>query len=162
MNLKIYTIFVAIGNAILAIFALSLLILEWDKVDAFRLFLALTLGSIFAFFSYRQFKKIKEIREEEQAFAPPLDATVEEKIKYCRNMIYLSLVAFPFVSIMIILDLNKLESGSVEHVRIWAPVAFVYEQLGYWPGILFVPVLGVFVIFVMARKMRQLKSEGMT
>ncbi|MGJ4789538.1 hypothetical protein [Leptospira koniambonensis] len=157
MKLKNYTKLTAIGFAGISIFALSLPM--WEKTDEFGLYFALGIGLLFAFFSYLKFKEVKEIREEEQAFAPPSDATVAEKIKYFKNMMYLSFVSFPFLSIVIAWDLNKLESGSVERVSIWAPVAFVYEQLGYWPGVLFVPLLGILVIFLSIKKIRQMKSE---
>ncbi|TGK07693.1 hypothetical protein EHO59_06220 [Leptospira semungkisensis] len=158
MKLKDYTLLRSILTAGMALFCLSLPL--WEELDQTGLILSIVIGLAFAFFSYRMFKNLKNIREEEQAYVPPLDATVEEKITYYKKILYLSVVIFPLLSIIIILDLNSLESGSVESVRIWAPVAFMYEQFGYWAAILAAPILGILVISGLLRVIRLLRSEN--
>jgi hypothetical protein len=37
----------------------------------------------------------------------------------------------------------------------------MYEVFGFWPAVLFVPVLGIVILFSMARKLRAIK-EGQT
>jgi hypothetical protein len=51
--------------------------------------------------------------------------------------------AFAVLTVMTVLDLNALESGEVESVRLWAPIVSFYERFGYWPAVLLVPLLGI-------------------
>jgi hypothetical protein len=51
---------------------------------------------------------------------------------------------FAALSVWVIFQINALESGSEESVTVWKPVATIYDLLGYWPAILFVPALAVF------------------
>jgi hypothetical protein len=51
--------------------------------------------------------------------------------------------AFVALTVITVMDLNALESGAVQSVRLWAPIVSFYERFGYWPAVLLVPVLGV-------------------
>ena len=44
------------------------------------------------------------------------------------------------------------DATEVEQVRIWAPIAFLYEQFGYWVATLSVPMLGLIVVLLFGRK----------
>jgi len=49
-------------------------------------------------------------------------------------------------------DLLRLESREVESVRAWAPIALLYELLGFWPAVLLVPSLwGIIIGLLMLR-----------
>ena len=99
------------------------------------------------------FQALKVAREEDMAYAPPTDATEEEKKAYFKRTLLLSAIAFPILSIMICMDLNSLEAGEVESVRVWLPIAFLYNNAGYWVAILTVPAFGIFVLGSLYRKM---------
>jgi len=77
-----------------------------------------------------------------------------DQIASLKRLMYLFLPACIILSIWVIFDLNQLESGGADSVRLWAPVAFLYNQLGYWPAILFVPVLGLAVLGLLWRQIR--------
>lgn len=81
-----------------------------------------------------------------------------EQIASLKRLMYLFLPACVVLSTWIIYDLNQLESGGADSVRLWAPVAFLYDQLGYWPAILFVPVLGLVVLGLLWRQIRLRQS----
>ncbi len=81
-----------------------------------------------------------------------------EQIASLKRLMYLFLPACIILSIWVIFDLNQLESGGADSVRLWAPVAFLYDQLGYWPAILFVPVLGLVVLGLLWRQIRLRQS----
>ena len=51
--------------------------------------------------------------------------------------------AFLVMTVMTVMDLNALEAGEVESIRLWAPIASFYERFGYWPAVLLPPVLGL-------------------
>ncbi len=51
--------------------------------------------------------------------------------------------AFIVMTVITVSDLNALESGEVETVRLWAPIVSFYERFGYWSAVLLPPVLGL-------------------
>ena len=51
--------------------------------------------------------------------------------------------AFLFMTVKTVMDLNALEAGEVETVRLWAPIVSFYERFGYWAAVLLPPVLGL-------------------
>jgi hypothetical protein len=55
-------------------------------------------------------------------------------------------------------QLVQVEFGTERNVTVWAPVAMMYQFFGFWPAVLFVPALGLFIIAVMARKLRTIKE----
>lgn len=57
-------------------------------------------------------------------------------------------------------DLLRLESREVEQVRVWAPVAYVYDLFGFWPAVLLFPALGMFGIMAMAAGLRALARKN--
>jgi hypothetical protein len=83
---------------------------------------------------------------------------VPVQLQHYRRILWMSAFAFPILSGFIVYELNRLESGEVERVNIFAPAALLYNHLGYWPAVLVVPVLGVVCIPVLILKMRRLRS----
>lgn len=81
-------------------------------------------------------------------------ATPEEAAAYFKRILIMSAIAFPILSAWIIYDLSALETGTEESVRIWAPIAFLYNIGGYWPAILATPALGIFVLTSLYRKFK--------
>jgi len=73
----------------------------------------------------------------------PDRAPVSEQVRYYRRMLWLSLIAFPALSALSAYELHELESGAADSVRLWAPLAFLYERLGYWPTVLAPMALGL-------------------
>lgn len=51
--------------------------------------------------------------------------------------------AIIFLSVQTVLDLEALESGSQEHIRMWALLVSFYGKFGYWPTVLFCPLVGL-------------------
>jgi hypothetical protein len=56
-------------------------------------------------------------------------------------------------------DLLRLESHEVERVRVWAPVALVYDLFGFWPSVLLFPFFGVLGIAAIAAGQRALARK---
>jgi len=44
-------------------------------------------------------------------------------------------------------DLSRLESGEIESTRVWAPIAMLYDTLGFWPAVCLLPAIGCFIVF---------------
>jgi hypothetical protein len=97
-------------------------------------------------------RQLRYVREEAMVYAPDQDATAEEEATFYKRMIYFALAAFPALMLITIMDLNDLEGGIVQQVRLWAPIAFLYDYFGYWVTILSIPLAGMIVVFLLFRK----------
>lgn len=113
---------------------------------------------IFAFLSYRHFNSIKDTRQEDIVYAPPTDASNDEKVKYYKRVLYIGVPAFIVVSLINLFNLNKLVSGEVDNIMIWAPVAFLYDKFGYFTAVLSVPLLGILVVILGIRKIKSFQK----
>jgi hypothetical protein len=58
-------------------------------------------------------------------------------------------------------ELVQVEYGGEERM-VWAPLAGLYNALGFWPAALFFPALGLFGITIMARKLRAANATRST
>ncbi len=87
-----------------------------------------------------------------------MDASVTEKLTFYKRGILLGGIAFIILSVWTLLDLNSLESGTAESVRLWGPVSFLYDLGGYWLAVLTTPIMGILVIISFASKIQELKN----
>lgn len=129
------------------------LALHYPEITTVGLVFLLVCLVLFGFASFRCFRDLGTAGAEDAAFVPPTDAEALEQVASFKRMLYLVVPAFPILSIWIYSDLRSLESGAAESVMIWGPVAFLYEQGGFWAAILAVPLLGVFVLGALLKKM---------
>jgi len=56
-------------------------------------------------------------------------------------------------------QLAQVEFGAARSATVWAPVALVYDLLGFWPAVLLLPALAVFIILSLGRKLRAIKES---
>lgn len=70
---------------------------------------------------------------------------VPERRPFMKRQLAGAAVFFPLFSLWVWKDLNLLESGAAETVRLWLPIGLIYEHLGYWPAVLVLPSMGVVV-----------------
>lgn len=115
--------------------------------------------AIFGYLSFKNFKQIKESREEDQVYRPNTDDSIEEQIAFYKKYMYLSAVGLSLLSIITILDLNDLVSGREQEISLLEPAAFVYKQFGYWPAVLTIPAIGIIITLLGIRKIHVLKSS---
>lgn len=85
-------------------------------------------------------------------------APVPEQIHYYRRMLWVSLIAFPGLAAFVASDLQQLESGAAERVRIWAPLVPIYERFGFWPTVLAPILLGLVCCGAFVFKLRKLQA----
>lgn len=57
-------------------------------------------------------------------------------------------ILFLVFTILMAYQLNSLETGAAESVKVWLPVAILYRTLGYWgaiacPGLIAIAILGL-------------------
>ena len=68
-------------------------------------------------------------------------------------------VAGPLLSVWVFYALRALETQQTSSVPLWIPVALMYNLLGFWPAVLFIPCLTAIVIVSWVRKIRVLSSK---
>ena len=129
------------------------------RVDTLGYCFAFGFSVLLAFKAYKSFKALKEVKDEERVYTPDENATTPEKISFYKRFMRLSAIAFPVLTVITGLELSGLSSDSTR-ASVWAPVAWVYNMFGYWPAMLFVPLLGAFCIIGFMIKIAKLKKEG--
>ncbi|MCC6459841.1 MAG: hypothetical protein IT260_05205 [Saprospiraceae bacterium] len=131
----------------------GVLALHYPEINTAGLLFLLVCLLLFGFAAFRCFRGLNAALAEDAAYVPPGDEEALEQITYFKRLLLLAVPAFPILALWIYSDLKQLESGAAESVRIWGPVAFLYEQGGFWVAILAVPLLGVFVLGALLKKM---------
>jgi hypothetical protein len=156
MNKKQYLLFSGWAYALIVI--VLLVIFAFQKIDTFGIVFGIVILSYLSYKSYSCFKELKNTREDDRVFAPSADASVTEQISFYNRTLLIGIPAFIILSVMTYFDLQKLESGTVEYVSLWAPVSLLYDLGGYWLAVLGTPLLGILVIVLLLIKIGKLKN----
>ena len=83
-----------------------------------------------------------------------------DRARVLRRYLLLAPVAFPLTSAMTAWEIARLESGAAERVTLWAPLAFLYDQFGYWPAVLAPLVGGAIVSGMLAVRLQHALREA--
>ena len=158
MKLRHYLLLRAYLTAALALFTAGLPL--FLKVDSFGLYFSIGFSLLCAMYSYSYFKSSRRTREQERAFAPPLDATVAQQIAYYKWIVIVGGAGFLVLTVITAMDLNSLENGRQETVMLLAPVGFLYHTGGYWLAVLSIPLFGILVCGALLWKLRQLNGDS--
>jgi len=90
------------------------------------------------------------------------DLPLDQRVRTLRRAILIAPIAFTPLAALVAYELAQVEYGSAQSVRVWAPVAFLYNNFGFWPAVLAVPVLGLLVIMALAWKLRTIREANPT
>ena len=82
-----------------------------------------------------------------------------ERLRHIQRNLVGVAILFPLLSYWVVRDLNRLESGLAEGTRVWWPVGVLYDSLGYWPTVLFTPLLGGAIAIVWLRQLIDVGGE---
>ena len=129
-----------------------------QKTDESGVIFGIAFLSFLAYKSYSCFKELKNTRDEDRDYAPSTDSTIAEKISFYKRMLLIGVPAFIITSIWTYLDLKSLESGTVDSVLLWEPVSLLYNLGGFWLAVLATPLLGVFIVILGLRKIKELNN----
>jgi hypothetical protein len=83
----------------------------------------------------------------------------DQRVRALRRLMWLAAIAFTPATALVAYELAQVEYGSARSVSVWAPVAFVYNALGFWPAVLFVPTVGLLLILALAWKLRTVRES---
>ncbi len=157
MNRRHCLLFVAYGQAFVAVLCLGLVLL--GKADAMGVWFGLGFGALMAGLALYNFRNARKVPEDQPLGGPPPNSSLAQQLAFYRRTLVLAVIAFAVLSAWIAMDLNALESGRRESVTLWAPIAFLYRLGGYWLAVLAAPALGAYVCFASARMIRKIQRE---
>jgi len=86
------------------------------------------------------------------------DLPIEQRASALRRLMLLFGAAIIVCTGMTAYELVQVEYGGAERT-VWAPLAGLYNALGFWPAVLFFPALGLLGITPMARKLRAVNAK---
>src|SRR5262245_52875370 len=87
------------------------------------------------------------------------DLPLDQRVRTLRRMMLILPIAFTPLAAFVAYELAQVEYGGVASVRVWAPVAFLYNNFGFWPAVLFVPAVGLLLIMSLAWKLRTIREN---
>jgi hypothetical protein len=87
------------------------------------------------------------------------DLPIEQRAAALRRLMLLFGAAIIVGTGMIAYELVQLEYGGAERAMVWAPLAGLYNALGFWPAVLFFPAVGLFGITAMVGKLRAVNAS---
>jgi hypothetical protein len=89
----------------------------------------------------------------------PQDLPTDKRIAYYTRMRWLTWAACPGLAIIAGWDLHQLEAGA-KQVRAWVPIAYVYENFGYWPAVLTPIAIGLICDTVFANIIHAARKDA--
>jgi hypothetical protein len=90
----------------------------------------------------------------------PRTLPLADRIRSHRKAKFVSLVAFPALSALTAWQLYGVEFAGEPETRIWAPLALIYNHLGYWPAVLAPLIVGVVAHETAAYQLRAAMREA--
>jgi hypothetical protein len=88
------------------------------------------------------------------------DLPLDQRIRTLRRMMLIVPIAFTPLAALVGYEIAQVEYGWVASARVWAPVALLYNNFGFWPAVLFVPVAGLLLILGLALKLRTIREAN--
>jgi len=88
------------------------------------------------------------------------DLPLDQRVRTLRRMMLILPIAFTPLAAFVAYELAQVEYGGATGVRVWAPVAFLYNNFGFWPAVLFVPAAGLLLIMSLAWKLRTIREAN--
>ena len=129
----------------------------FEAKDEFGLLFGLAFGAICLGTGAFQLWRLKKDDPRTTAYTVD-DLPIEQRASALRRLMLLFGAAIIVGTGMTAYELAQLEYGGAERATVWAPVAGLYNALGFWPAVLFIPALGLFGITAMARKLRAVNA----
>jgi hypothetical protein len=158
MNQRKYLLLQGWGYALTVV--ILLVLFAFTEIDEFGKVFGVIFLCFLSYKSYSCFKQLETTREEDRVYAPNTDASAEESVGFYKKMIFIGIPAFIGLSLWTYFDLNNLESGNVESVRLWEPISLLYEFGGFWIAVLATPLLGIVSVFLLIRKIQEVKRNS--
>ena len=83
---------------------------------------------------------------------PQRGATLKKLITENKFFFIVLILLFFWPPISAILDVNKVKNGEIDYAMVIFPVGSIYKIAGYWPAVLFYPILILsFAVFIIIK-----------
>jgi hypothetical protein len=116
-----------------------------------------------AFFGWGAFSLWRHSRQDPAATVYTVDdLPPDQRVRTLRRLMLIVPVAFTPAAGLVGYELLRLEYGWVDRVSVWAPIAFVYNNWGFWPAVLLIPAVGLLLVMVLATKLRSIREANPT
>jgi hypothetical protein len=106
------------------------------------------------FYAWRVYKTPRDMRIPSVQDLPIQDQTI-----FFKRAILVIALLFPVAAAVIAYGLHQLESGIID-VPLPGQIVVLYENFGYWPAVLALPLFGLFVCVASAAQLKKLKARG--
>jgi hypothetical protein len=136
----------------LVVGAVGAVLLLFAKLDRFGQNAALVFTA--AGLGIGTYKILRALRVPDDAIIPTIDDLPQpERIRALRRLRLILAVAITLLSAWTAYDLYQLESGTVDHVFSFGPSVLLYEWLGFWPAVCFLPAVGLLGVWSISRQL---------
>jgi len=88
------------------------------------------------------------------------DLPLDQRVRALRRMMLIVPIAFTPAAALVSYEIAQVEYGWVASASVWAPVALLYNNFGFWPAVLFVPAAGLLLILGLALKLRTIREAN--
>lgn len=139
----------------------AVLLIAWtvEAKDEFGLFFAVAFGVVCLGIAIFQLWRLSKHDPKTTAYTVD-DLPIEQRAHALRRLLLLFAAAVLIGALFTAYELVQVEYAGARRATVWAPVAAVYNFVGFWPALLFIPALGFIGIAAMLRKLRLLKATG--
>lgn len=142
----------AIGFAVLTLHLVA-------PLDAFGIGIGLSLAAIFVLRGLWRLRSAARSHPESVVHQTLATAPPDLQRAWLRRWIPLGALGFVVLTAMNVHDLLDLERGNADSVRVWAPVALIYDAFGFWPAATCVPIVGALTLVALVRRLRRIQSQ---
>ena len=87
------------------------------------------------------------------------DLPPDQRVRALRRLMWVVPIAFTPATALAAYQLAHVEYGWARSVTVWAPIAFLYNTLGFWPAVLSIPAAGLVLILALAWKLRTIRES---
>jgi hypothetical protein len=88
------------------------------------------------------------------------DLPPDQRVRALRRLMWIIPIGFTPATALIAYELAQVDYGGARSVSVWAPVAFLFNALGFWPAVLSIPAAGLLLILALAWKLRNVRESN--
>lgn len=117
-------------------------------IDEFGRMFSFVLSGLFFFMAIYNFLRYKKSAPDAKVYQNLATAPVDIQVKYFEKILILSYFILPIFIFITAWELKEFEIGKTETLELWFPLAFIYNNAGYWPTVFSVLFLGIVCIII--------------
>lgn len=144
----------------LLLFFIALVISSYEDIDHFGFIVVVCLIAYIGYKLYKTHRQLETVADDEPLQQTLLDLPPAERIKTIKRLLLIGVPAIIVLSIYNFYELQQLESGQRDEFSTWAPIAVIYNYWGFWPAVLALPLVGIFVAISLIKQLKTAKHDN--